>query len=127
MSRRRASVSIALSVLIVTSALPVASSSAHNAPKRCHAPRRVKYQNVGKLRAHGSVSCAKARRVASRWDERCFYRGDPECYPGPVKIRIKPGYKCSMEYVPCCEGQGTAAKVRCTARGHRIIHFKGFS
>lgn len=116
-------IALALVVGLLT-AVPI---QAHDAPKRCHAPRRLKYQNIGRLKAHGSVSCVRARRVASRWDERCFYRGDPKCYPGPVKIRVKPGYECRQEYVPCCEGHGTAAKVRCTTRGRRIVHFKGFS
>ena len=72
---RRTIVSVALSVLVAASVLPVATSSPHDAPKRCHAPRRFKYRNVARLRAHGPVGCVKARHVSSRWDERCFYRG----------------------------------------------------
>ncbi len=120
-------VALALCALVAAATLPViAPASAHNAPKRCHRPQG-KYRGVGHIRAHGQVRCTKARNVARHWYERCYLVGDARCYPGPVRIRVRPGFKCRQEYVPCCEGQGTASLVRCTSRGKRVVHFRAFS
>lgn len=118
-------VPVALPVLLFASVLTAAAPAfAHNAPKRCHRPQG-KYANAGNLKAHGPVGCKKARRIARRWGEKCYYTTrDAGCFPGPTRIRVRPGYKCRQEYVPCCDGQGTKSLVRCTARGGRIVHFR---
>jgi len=96
---------------------PLASNvSAHNAPTRCG---HKKGPGFGWDRLHGhNVGCFKARRVARRWERKCIVRG--MCPRRVVKIRVKPGYTCRRRRIPNFEG----VRVRCTADGRRVVHFR---
>ncbi len=120
---RRRDLSIVLLVSLAGLALPILPASAHQAPKRCYSPNRIRYGNVQKLRAHGPVGCNKARRIGSRWDEKCFWGGG-RCDEGqPEPIRVRPGYTCIHRIVQKPQNENPHAFVKCRAKGDRVVHF----
>ena len=96
--------------------LQAAPAQAHDAPNRCGqkpGPGAGWY----KVRGH-DVSCTKARKVARRWENKSAVEGN--CNPtGPTIIHVWPTYTCRHEDAAGLE----TVRVKCTARGDRIVHF----
>jgi hypothetical protein len=108
-----------LSILILCfgliAPLQAAPAQAHDAPNRCG-------QKPGagagwyKVRGH-NVSCTMARKVARRWENKCTVEAN--CNPtGPTIIHVWPTYTCRDE-----QAGFESVRVKCTARGDRIVHF----
>nr|MBA2600309.1 hypothetical protein [Actinomycetota bacterium] len=111
----RRKLSIAILCLGLVAPLQAAPAQAHDAPNRCG-------QKPGfgagwfKVRGH-DVGCAQARKVARRWENKCVRDG--RCDPGgPAIIHVWPTYTCRDD-----QAGYESVRVKCTARGDRIVHF----
>ena len=111
--RRR--LSIAVLCLGLVAPLQAAPVQAHDVPKRCGSKPGF---GAGwyKVRGH-DVTCIKARKVAQRWENKCVR--DADCNrAGPAIIRVWPTYTCRDD-----QAGYESVRVKCTARGDRIVHF----
>jgi hypothetical protein len=114
--RIRAAVVSALIAALVASLWVVApTATAHDAPNYCGSQRR---SGAGWFHAYGhGVGCERTKRIARKWQRKCMQQ---VCEEGePVRINEWPGFTCRYRQT----GYETV-RVRCTARGDRIVHFK---
>ena len=88
---------------------------AHDAPNSCGSQSQT---GAGWYDAYGhNVGCERTRRVARRWERKCITsEGCPA--NDSTYIGVPPGFRCRHE-----RAGYESVRVRCVARGNRIVHF----
>jgi hypothetical protein len=109
---------VLVSCVLMSTAVTVGTSKAHDAPNRC-GHKRAPGAGWYRLRGH-DTNCRKARQVARRWERRCIYDG--RCPRRRlVTIRAEQAFHCRYKTIP---NSDFGVRVRCWAEGERVVHFR---
>lgn len=102
--------------VLLAGLLAIPPVSAHKAPNSCGDKVGT---GAGWFDSYGhNVGCKKTRRVARRWERRCVINGS--CREGRrVRIHVAPGFRCRYK-----DAGYEVVRVRCTAAGDRVVHFR---
>lgn len=106
---------LGLATVLLWAGLAAAPALAHDAPNYCGSQTQM---GAGWYDVYGHrVGCERARRIARKWEYKCI--NNQPCREGEiVRINEWPGFRCRYR-----DAGYEVVRVRCVARGDRIVHF----